>query len=141
VLELCTRDAIHLQSAGRRVDTFPAGPVALFVCRVHRVERLPAVGGRDGRRHHDAGHERSVSVIVIGNAQIYAALLALGINLAVGSALMPLLDRLGMPQTGPAPRGLPPVPFRRRSGCERGHRDARHQRQGAAAGAARRRRD
>jgi SSS family solute:Na+ symporter len=80
------------------LHTVPAVAVALFVRRVHRVGRLAGWAPGMGAGTTMLAMNGSVSVIAIGNTQIYAALLAPGINLAVASALMPQLDRLGMPR-------------------------------------------
>jgi len=104
VLGLRTQDAINLQLLGGVwiLQTFPAVALALFTPRLHRVALL--VGWAAGMLAGTAllaanGFVSVVPVSLLGmEVQVYAALLALGLNLALALGLSPLLDRLGVPR-------------------------------------------
>jgi SSS family solute:Na+ symporter len=72
--------------------------LALRARRLHRVGLLAgwAVGIPAGTTMLTVNG--FVSVVAVGDLQIYAALLALGLNLAVAAVLTPMLDRRGVPR-------------------------------------------
>ncbi len=104
VLGLRTQDAINLQLLGGVwiLQTFPAIVVALFTRRLHREALFAgwAVGMLAGTALVAANGFVSVVAVRVGGAevQVYAALLALALNLAVCFALTPLLDRMRIPR-------------------------------------------
>jgi SSS family solute:Na+ symporter len=101
VFGLQTEDAINLQLLGGVwiVQTFPAVALALFTRRLHRWGLLAgwAVGMVAGTALVATNDFVTVvSLDPLGvDVQAYAALLALGLNLAVATLLTPLLDRAG----------------------------------------------
>jgi solute:Na+ symporter, SSS family len=100
VLGLRTQDAINLQLLGGVwiLQTFPAVALALFTRRLHRVGLLAGWAAGMAAGTTTLALNGFVSVVAIGDVQIYTALLALGLNLAVAAALTPMLDRLGVPR-------------------------------------------
>jgi SSS family solute:Na+ symporter len=100
VFGLQTRDAINLQLLGGVwiLQTFPAVALALFTSRLHRVGLLAgwAVGMAAGTAM--LAMNGFVSVVAVGDLQVYAAIVALALNLTVAAVLTPVLDRLGVPR-------------------------------------------
>jgi SSS family solute:Na+ symporter len=104
VLALRNQDAINLQLLGGVwiLQTLPAVGLALLTRRLHRLGLLAgwAAGMVAGTALLAAGGFVSVVSVRVGGLQleVYSALLALALNLAVAGALSPVLDRLGVPR-------------------------------------------
>jgi len=104
VFGLRGQDAINLQLLGGVwiLQTFPA--VALGLCTRWLHSTAVLAGWASGMLVGtwlvaDGGFSALVEIGVGGySTQVYAAVVALAVNLAVAVALTPLLDRLGMPR-------------------------------------------
>jgi len=102
VFGLRGQDAINLQLLGGVwiLQTFPAVALGLCTSRLHRGGVLAgwAVGMVLGTLLVAQGSFSSLVTVSVGalNIEVYAAVLALGANLAVAMVLTPLLDRSGV---------------------------------------------
>ncbi|WP_433472795.1 sodium:solute symporter family protein [Spirillospora sp. CA-142024] len=104
VFGLRGQDAINLQLLGGVwiLQTFPAVAVGLFTRRLHHVALLGgwAVGMAAGTQMVVSAGFTSVIHVGLGGwqAQAYAAVVGLGLNLLTVAVLTPLLDRMGVPR-------------------------------------------
>jgi SSS family solute:Na+ symporter len=102
VFGLREQDAINLQLLGGIwiLQTFPAVALGLFTDWWHRSALLAgwAVGMAVGTVLAVAGG--FTSVVAIGPALLYVAVVALAVNLAVAAVLTPVFARGGTPQPG-----------------------------------------
>jgi SSS family solute:Na+ symporter len=114
VLALRTQDAINLQLLGGVwiLQTLPAVVIATFFAWPHRWALLAgwAAGMTFGTVAVAGRGFAAVLQVSVGpwDAQVYVALLALMLNLAVVAVLTPLLDRVGASRGVDATRGVPP---------------------------------
>lgn len=109
VVGLREQAAINLQLLGGVwiLQTFPAVAIGLFTTWFHREGLLAGWAGgmvlgtvlvADGGFSSVVVVPLGIGDAVVGEVQVYAAVVALVANLAVAAALTPVLDRLGWPR-------------------------------------------